>query len=138
MPTDKAQEEINKRADWVLVTLILAAEKGAEVGVTLTTAAGLVTGTIIGGAKYMEMQKAAFAEVPGGAGSVFEKIFDDWRSIYIEHSDSEDNRPLISFIHLRDARLITGTHVVPANQGLLWRGKLDSVIGFNLGVMSAS
>ncbi len=57
MPTDKAQNKTDTKADWVLVTLIIAAEKGVEVGVTLTTAAGLVTGTIIGGAKYMEMQK---------------------------------------------------------------------------------
>jgi len=138
MPTDKAQNKTDTKADWVLVTLIIAAEKGVEVGVTLTTAAGLVTGTIIGGAKYMEMQKTAFAEAPGGGGSVFEKIFDDWRSVYIQQSDSEDSRPQVSFIHLQDARLITGTQAVPTNQGLLWRGRLDSIIGFNLGVMSSS
>ncbi|MBV9774376.1 MAG: hypothetical protein JO040_10525, partial [Gemmatimonadetes bacterium] len=40
------------------------------------------------------------------------------------------------FIHLADARYVTGNGRVPAQAGMLWRGRLSEVGGFSVGTVA--
>ncbi|WP_019407151.1 hypothetical protein [Stutzerimonas stutzeri] len=128
---------VNSECDWMLQTLVHSANVGVEIGVTLTTAAGIVTGTIIGGAKYMDQQKALLAERWGTdeLRSSFDDIFTAWRERYVQKDDGEEPSAPI-YIHLSSAKLLTHGQFVPSDPGMLWRGKINEVIGFSIGILS--
>lgn len=139
MTVDDAVVRKEVDCDWVLQTLIQAANLGIEIGVTLTTGAGMLTGTIIGGAKYMDMQKASLAPHWGSdeLRQSFDNIFDDWRKRYAPTEEDAADPTATIYIHLSNARVLIGDQFVPSSSnGMLWRGKLDSIIGFSIGTMS--
>lgn len=125
--------------DWVLQTLIHSANYGLEIGLTLTTGAGIITGTLIGGAKYMDMQKAAL-EPHWGSEELrqsFSDVFADWRKRYVPTDEDAADPSAPIYIHLKDARVFVGDRFVPSSSdGMLWRGKLDSIVGFTIGTIS--
>lgn len=50
-----------------------------------------------------------------------------------------DDRPPPLYIHLRDAYFVTpGSAPIPNNRGVLWRGTINSVSGWSMGVLAAS
>jgi hypothetical protein len=43
--------------------------------------------------------------------------------------------PLATYIHLKDAHFVNGNDVIPTNHGVLWRGLLSTISGFNIGYL---
>lgn len=139
MTDDELQQLKSNDCDWFLQTLVEYANHGLHVGLTLTTGAGLVSGTLIGGSEYLETQKTEMALVLSDEDHEhFSSIADQWKERYIR--PLPDNAGPLSpvFIHLKDAYLLAGNHLIPTTRGVLWRGKLDSVIGFNIGTLSVT
>ena len=76
-----------------------------------------------------------------GSGLYFEAIRDQLERSSDEEEEAPfelpplDHKP--SFIHLRDARVFhPGGSAVPSNEGIVWRGRLDSVDGFWFGKLA--
>lgn len=140
MTEEELQQLKSNDCDWFLQTLVEYSNHGLSVGLTLTTGAGLISGTLIGGAEYLDMQKTDMAGVFGNDldRQTFNDIADEWKERYIRPLPDKGEALAPVFIHLKNAQLLDGNHLVPTTRGVLWRGKLDSVIGFNIGSISVT
>jgi len=129
--------------DWVLQSLARFANIGAKTPITLTTGAGLVSGIVIGGGEYMDLLQKQVAQAwPGVDSETLDRVFSGWKETYSANKDQEPDEneakeeALTLYIHLMDARVLNGGTFVPTSAGVLWRGKIDSIIGFTLGTLS--
>lgn len=139
MTEEELQQLKSNDCDWFLQSLVEYANHGLELGLTLTTGAGLVSGTLIGGVEYMDLQKIVMAEALGELDrDEFDGIADQWKERYVRPLAEGEEALAPVFIHLKDAYLVVGDRLVPTSKGMLWRGKLDSVIGFSIGVLTVT
>lgn len=136
-----SQEEIaldihGAGVDWYLQRLVTMANRaGLELGITLHTSSGAVSGTLIGGKKYFETFASDIASNwPSDNKELIREAFAKNGECYDEPY-TEDERPP-QYIHLMNAKLLTGSAAIPSNTGVLWRGKISSVTGFHLGLLS--
>lgn len=127
-------------SDWLLQHVVDLTNTKISVPVTLTTAAGLVTGVTIHGAEYLDLFKLELTKNwPSDMQGAYSEVVEQWKSdVYPQPSSIDQDGPerFASFIHLKDARLVNAGTVVPGNRGMLWRGRLSSVIGFTIGVLT--
>jgi len=123
--------------DWFLQLLASWANSmGIEFGITLHTPSGVISGTLISHQKYF----AAYAESFAGpwAGESAEKLRELIASYGEPLPEEEDSRIPLSYIHLKDAQVYApGQRPLPG-EGMLWRGKISAVSGFNLGRFGSS
>ncbi|WP_205478567.1 gas vesicle accessory protein GvpU [Sphingomonas arenae] len=128
--------------DWFLQTLVEYANAGLELGLTLMVGGTTVSGILINGKKYFEKLSAVVREVDGGNNEVMQTIadsFSDLGRIYDRPDDAAEDwiLPPASFIHLKSAYVFTpGGGSLPNGEGVLWRGRINSVDGFTLGLLS--
>ncbi|WP_417274313.1 gas vesicle accessory protein GvpU [Celeribacter halophilus] len=129
--------------DWFLENTISGIiSLGVEFGITLTVNGLIISGTLINGKTYFEelskslksasKEKGDFADVIGEQWAGFKAIYED------PDEESENKTPShVSFIHLKNAHIFApGQQAMPTEEGILWRGKLSSVDGFTIGVLS--
>jgi len=126
--------------DAVLGVLVKAVNKGetSDLGVALLVGGSWLTGSMIGGRMWFD-QLAQMIDGRTGtdAGTLFRTIGE---TAYPSESErlaagQDPVLPEPSFIHLRDARLLTGSAVrVPETGGLI-RVRLTSVDGWMVGVL---
>ena len=129
-------------ADWLLQDWVAQINRlGIRASITLQVNGIIVSGIAIPGdvffEKYAQMMAAAFkagsSRVPADE---VEAYFKSYASIYKEDIDSEIPPPLPDYIHLEDARYWNaGGQHIPGN-GVLWRGRLSEVSGYNIGSLS--
>lgn len=132
----------NEGVDRILQMFVsIANDNMVETGITLNVGCCLVSGTMIGFKKYLEI---LFSDFAGGfraeglaeiADAVEERARKALQDIETEQ-DAKSSKP--RYIHLKDARFFFGNEAVPHNRKVLWRGKLSAVEGFTIGVMSVS
>lgn len=124
--------------DVILSSFVFAAnskEAQLEMGVTLNVGGTIVSGILIGYNKYLESIKLQFDQKPGG--EFVASFMDKFLSAVEEEKIEEEDVVLPIYIHLKDARFFTpGNNPIPNNGGILWRGKLSSIDGFNFGALS--
>lgn len=119
--------------DWLLQNLVEIANIGVQTSVTLTTGAGMVTGLVIGGEEFLDLYKEAFAgKWPEVYKVPFFENIEQWKARYNRDDENIHVDPPI-YIHMKNVKVFNSGVFVPSNEGLLWRGKLDSVIGFSIG-----
>ena len=129
------------RKDLVLADLIVAAEQGVEVGVTLYLGGTIVMGRIISGKKYLVALSDTIASATGGSERAI-GLLQDRITSYAEAwdetaSDDENRVEYLRFIHLANARTYLGKgEFMPAEGGVPWRGPLAGILGFSLGTIS--
>lgn len=122
--------------DWLLQDLVVLANIGLEIPITLTMPTGVISGVMISGNQYVESLVATMSKGLSQASPEMSESmatwYERWREPYLTPAPEDDtpNRP--SYIHLKDARLHEAKGSVPANEGLYWRGKIESVAGFSL------
>lgn len=121
--------------DYLLQDLVLLAEQGVEIGITLQLGGTMVSGIVASGKRYFEaITENMVSASPAEFKSIFETYFDDYGALY--EKPIEDRKPA-TFIHLRDVRYwVAGGHVAPA-AGIWWRGRIDQIGGFHFGTPSA-
>lgn len=114
--------------DGLLVSLVGIAEgeEPFEIDVTLLVGGFLVSGSIVSAEKFMENHPAS-------------RPF--WQQVKEIRADASKADNAVDatrhFIHLRDARFYTpGEAPIPDNEGVYWRAPLESVQGFNFGLLS--
>ena len=121
---------------------------GAELSlpITLNVSGVLISGHMVSGHKYFE----GFAnDLKNGMYNIkeenaekfispFRKLGDIYSTDKREHEDEPDQpRSLPKFIHLKDARIFhPNSQPIPANRGVWWRGRLEAIDGFILGILS--
>lgn len=117
--------------DYLLQDLVLLAENGVEIGITLLLGGAMVSGVVSGGKRYFEaITENMVSASPAEFKSMFATFFDGYGALY--ERPIEDRKPA-TFIHLRDARFwVAGGRVTPAS-GIWWRGRIDQIGGFHFG-----
>lgn len=122
-----------------LVHIVNSVENG-DVGVTLFVNGCIVTGMLIGARMYLKeyarQWRGAMSD-PEIAEEV-ERIIIDQGEESIRKLEAQESPPRNAFIHLRNARYITGHVIAPQEGGLLWRGRLSEVSGWSLGAISVT
>ena len=126
-------------ADRLLQVLVGLANAGLlNVSITLTVGGSLVSGILIGDKQYSEEMTDAMREaVPPSIKSAYAPIFDVLQGAGAMHSQvpgEVDLEP--AYIHLKEARFLAAGIVTPADQPVLWRGRVAAVDGFFLGHLS--
>lgn len=120
--------------DWLLQYVVDLANAGVQqTPVTLTVPAGIVTGVIVGGDQYLEEFRDTFASHwPESASKTFNSLVEEWKQNYQGPIEGDNNA---AYIHLKDARIcLNGEQLTPA-PGMLWRGKINAVTGFTIGLL---
>lgn len=136
-------EEADHRTnnDWFLQQLIrFVNADDMSFSLTLQVGGLIVSGTVISGNKYFQEFSDQFctAIVNDEIRDDFRKYFSMNQDIYKGDRENNDNVPLPSFIHVRNARFYhPGGDPLPSNGGILWRGRIAEVDGFFLGAFGA-
>ena len=129
--------------DWFLAWLIgLANDHGIEQGITLTIGGMSLTGQLISGHSYFKeigerISRANFQGGPETSETLRSALvlgYSQWCLLYPEAgAPTNQEKPQASYIHLRDAKVVTPDGQVMPTTGALWRGKLSAVSGYMLG-----
>lgn len=123
--------------DNFLKSLVLLANAGAQLSITLTLSGFLVSGTLVSGRRYFEQLIVSnlMKDVPESTRQGLTKFLDGFRELYQSRSDfSDENEYVTTFIHLKDARFFHNAgQPIPANRPVWWRGRLSEVQGFFIG-----
>ena len=142
------RERRQRRPDRALNLLLLAAERDVRIGMTVSVNGIVVSGTLIGALAYCRALADQFTTVTGGT-AMDEALADSFRDLVddVTSASSGDRRhppdPVsyehsVAFIHLADARYVTGSSMLPhGRHGVLWRCPVSDVTGWSLGDLSA-
>lgn len=102
----------------------------AEYGVTLNVGGVVVSGYLVGQQRYFAEGFAEdFGELLGKSerkAEVMDAIGKPGK--FYEEAD-------LDFIHLKDARIFLGATVIPSGNGIWWRGRVEDVQGYSVGVL---
>lgn len=133
--------------DYVLQDMVDLANKieTFSMGLTLHVGGGIVTGRLIGGRRYFEEMAATFLGKDGSRNVLYDWMM-SYQKLYPlpgngpeDSGDPEAGRHPPLYIHLSDAHFVTpGSAPIPNNHGVLWRGTINSVSGWSLGVLAAT
>ena len=140
--SEKAASQRLNEVDFHLADIIHLANTGdIEFPITLTVGGMLVTGLLTGGKRYFnefgENMTKAMGSVSDETKERVREFFGGPAVIYDEPPD-EDGGPRrpVGYIHLREARFfIPGAKPIPEAGGVLWRGRLEQVDGFHIGML---
>lgn len=133
--------------DWVLQQLVrMANERVVEMPVTLHVHGVVVSGYIVGGQQFFDRWADEIASGMTGdteSSSDLKRSLASFGSNYpsrdlAERTEAGEDVDLPSdpqFIHLRDARFLSGTEFLPTNRPLLWRARLAAVDAFFVGIL---
>jgi hypothetical protein len=136
--------EVRQVGDWLLGGLIRLANKGLTFPVTLSCGGILISGHLIGGARYLKLmgQLMEQAHNEDEMKSAMRQWMEHWSVVYDEPgpSDEDDAFTVPGFIHLSNVKFFTpGQQPIPGQQNdVLWRGRLAAVDGFLWGTLSSS
>jgi hypothetical protein len=128
--------------DPMLKTFVrFAEEQDLSLGVTLTIHGLLISGNIISYQKYLEGIAQGFESATGKQeiGQILAESFRNVSQEYLKIRKQEglEELPYLQYIHLSDARFRFGNSVVPPETGVYWRGRLDEIDGFFLGIIQS-
>jgi hypothetical protein len=137
------KKEISRDVDWFLQMLVdLANSKAAEFPITLSIGGSLVSGMMIGGKEYFELQaKTIERNVPSDQMENAKPIVEGIQHLGEIYDDLYEDRIIggdPSYIHLKKATVFIGDSVFPSHGSILWRGKIAAVDGFMLGAFTRS
>lgn len=131
--------------DWFLqdlVEMVNTPESEMGFGITLFVGGSLISGVLIGGRHYFAGFGHDFAsgiDLPEEERETLQGHFSQFGSIYDRIAEKEpDDVERPHYIHLKDAHVFApGSGMIPENRGVWWRGRVEAVDGFVLGLMSA-
>ncbi len=133
-------EEASLSVDPMLKMFVnFAEEHHLSLGVTLTIHGLLIAGNIISYQRYLEGIAQGFESATGNQaiGQILAESYRDasQEALKIRREEGLEELPPLLHIHLSDARFMSGNKIVQT--GLYWRGRLDEVDGFFLGIIQS-
>ncbi|MFP5272116.1 gas vesicle accessory protein GvpU [Coleofasciculus sp.] len=126
--------------DPILKTFVrFAEEQDFSLGVTLTIHGLLIAGNIISYHKYLEGSAQGFKSATGNQ-EISQILAESYRNanqeyLKIRREKGLEELPPTLYIHLSNARFMFGNRIVQT--GSYWRGRLDEVDGFFLGIIES-
>ncbi|ABE43295.1 gas vesicle accessory protein GvpU [Polaromonas sp. JS666] len=134
---DCEREIHGQSVDYYLQQLVsLANENEYEIGITLLLGGSVVSGILIGGRKYFDTFAADFSAAwTGEDKDEIHNSFAAYGDIYDPAKRKQLPMPP-QYIHLQNARIQFLNGSMPTNGGVLWRGKINAVSGFHLGMLA--
>lgn len=122
-----------RNIDWLLQQLVeWTNQNGLAIPLTLYTPSGIISGILIPHQKYFELFADEFA------GSWMGDSQGELRDMIAKFGTPPDNPAPQQFIHLEKAECFGSDGKSVPKGGMLWRGKISSVTGFNLGRFTAA
>lgn len=128
--------------DRTLDLVLLAAERGVRVPLTVSVNGSVVSGTLVGTVDYYRALADQLADDSGRTemdeefADAFRQIVDDGQQRVRQELGAEaagEGRPL-EFLHFAEARYISGSGFLPhGRHGVLWRCRVADVNGWSLG-----
>ncbi|MBP5802372.1 hypothetical protein J2D78_09785 [Microbacterium maritypicum] len=121
--------------DWMLEDLVRIFDNdGSAIGITIQSNGATISGLLIGADEYLRRVGETFEQSPVPDMKVLPELWgksladtNDWLA---ERDSRGLARPARRFLHMRDARILTGSQ--PVNVPL-WRGNLSDITGWALG-----
>ena len=128
----QSQEPVEGGGDPLLALFArLVSDTDAEIHVTLAVGGGVVTGALISQVKWMRLSAESMnATVPGSG------VIPDELGKMLVAETSEGTPP--EYLHLRDARYISPSGMMPERPQMLWRGRISQVAGWSWGSFQVS
>ncbi|MFB9463797.1 hypothetical protein [Streptomyces cinereospinus] len=120
---ERAQPAVDVHLEMLL--RLVEAQSGAGIAVTLTTAGGIVSGSLVGSRVWAERWEDVVAEAVGGRADAEQLVLLP-RTV----QDSLEEGSLHAFVHLVDVTFLSAT-ATPTSP--LWRGRVSDVSGWSLG-----
>jgi hypothetical protein len=129
-----------RQTDWLLQWLVRSSNRASiSIGITLSVGGSIISGKLIPHSVYFEKLAEAFSAPFRQEGSHdADELHDIIMGFNVtpEPESPEEDAPF-QFLHLENARTYLGTSSsIPGEPGALWRGKISSVDGFTLGLIS--
>lgn len=129
--------------DWFLVYLIWLAEHSVESGVILAIGGSLLSGSLVSGRRFIDsvtagLEQGIFTGMSDSADAeLLRKTMIDsiagFKDVYPHEGIPDLSNFKPTYVHLINARLITGSGpAIPAN-GFAWRGKIKDIAGISPG-----
>ena len=141
----QAQEPSTPQPDWflqILVNMTNAGDGSAEFGMTLLVSGFLISGKMVGGAKYFDGFANGFASgfadqtVAESIRVSVSQCGEIYKTDVTQRAAADQPLPSPAFVHLKEARFFnTAGDPIPANRGVWWRGRLSEVSGFMIGTL---
>jgi hypothetical protein len=133
-------EEASLSVDPMLKMFVnFAEEHDLSLGVTLTIHGLLIAGNIISYQRYLEGIAQGFESATGNQaiGRILAESYRDasQEALKIRREQGLEELPPRLYIHLSDARFMSGNGTVQT--GVYWRGRLEEVDGFFLGIIQS-
>lgn len=124
--------EVELPSDYVLISLVDFCNNSTfEVGITLFMGGSIITGIMVSGKNYTDSVASLMDKAGGNALAEWFRNFGE-ETFGPESKISED---IPTMIHLKEATIYDGT--VTHKLGW-WRGRIKSVDGHSMGIMSRS
>ena len=132
----------SRTVDWFLQSLVsIVNNESASIPITLSVGGLLISGEMIGGKTYFNefarQFKDSFKDLNSKTAATIEESFKRLGEVYDlipQKAQEHASLPEPRLIHLRNAQTYhAGGSPIPAEEGALWRGRLEAVDGFSLG-----
>jgi hypothetical protein len=123
--------------DWLLEELVsYVNHEGLQVGISLNVPGAIMSGTLISVTQYFDEFAAQFEAGLAANPEQAKIFFDRFSSFKPTEEELSKHRPIPQFIHLKDAKLHSPGATRKSVIVPLWRGRINEVAGFFLGVFS--
>lgn len=117
----------------------LADRLETETAITVVTRGGIVTGRLIGVREYYRLWHELWRALgEHDCGIIGRTWLSRSEQILETLANEEDDSPALlpAFIHIKAARWVIGSAIVPEADTMLWRGRISEVVGFTIGSLS--
>ena len=128
----QSQEPRDRGGDPLLALFArLVSDTDAEIHVTLAVGGGVVTGALISQVKWMRLSAETMNATVPGSGVIPDEL---GRMLAAVTSGGTTH----DYLHLKDARYIGPTGMMPERPQMLWRGRISQVAGWSWGSFQVS
>jgi hypothetical protein len=136
-------QSYRKPKDLSLARLVLMTnEYNMSIPITLQVGGIIITGKMVSIVEYFKLLSKEYNPDPEGKSTQWgflNRFFDESAEVArveIEKDKSENkHRVQPNYIHLKEAQIINGINFIP-NGGTLWRGRLEKVDGYFMGMLA--
>jgi hypothetical protein len=126
-------EELLDRGGDPLLSLFarLVNDTDAEIHMTLAVGGGVVTGALISRQKWMRLSAETMNATVPGSGVLPDEL---GRMLVAEATEGAS----YEYLHVKDARYLSPTGMMPERPQMLWRGRISEVAGWSWGSFQVS
>lgn len=135
-PDEYWEERDRAQPDQLLAVIVETANDGdATFGITLTVRGAHISGIVTDRHAWLDAIQERFGDAVNWTEG-FRKMWRDHEE-RTAHLTESMTPPFERFIHLVNARFLSGERIMPENGGF-WRGRLSEIDGWALGVLEAT